>query len=341
MKQYLLLIFILILTPAIYADDDDDDNFSFFGDLFDNLVDSIEEVPELFLEYSLRILNQSLEPFLNSIKNQLGHNPNIDNNHTTWKIITYTLSFLYLLLILYAGLLFITAGTDSMKKQQAKEWITNVIIMLILIQSSFYLYGIVLELGSGMNQAILNLIPNEFYTVNSLSYLELGSQIVMVIVYVLILIITLLFLVIRTIIIFLGVVLLPLAIFLYFIPPMQAYGKFFINLILVFVFSTFLASLILLTISNLTLSGDYSELVKTSINIGGFLLINILFIALGFLIISNASLGSFKTKVSLSVKYFKDFTDNTKNEEYQRLKQDNLNKQLDLYEKYKEKYGGN
>ena len=157
--KHLLIIFILILTPAIYADDDDDDNFSFFGDLFDNLVESIEEVPELFLEYSLRILNQSLEPFLNSIKDQLGHNPNIDNNHTTWKIITYTLSFLYLLLILYAGLLFITAGTDSMKKQQAKEWITNVIIMLILIQSSFYLYGIVLELGSGMNQAILNLIP--------------------------------------------------------------------------------------------------------------------------------------------------------------------------------------
>ena len=89
---YLLFVGIQFMTAGSDQrkhDDDDDDNFSFFGDLFDNLVDSIEEVPEFFLEYSLRILNQSFEPFLNSIKNQLGHNPNIENNYTTWKIITF------------------------------------------------------------------------------------------------------------------------------------------------------------------------------------------------------------------------------------------------------------
>ncbi len=275
----------------------------------------MKKVPKLFFNFLLDIINQALEPFQNIIKTNLEHNPNIENNKNTWKIITYTISFFYVLILMYSGFLFIVSGNDVIKRDTAKEWLRNILVMLILIQASFYLYEIILELGSSINTSILNLIPDSFFQINSLNYLNFGVQLILALLYLLILLLTALFLVIRIIFVFFGVVLFPIGIFLYFIPPLNAYGRFFIHLIMVFVFSTVLASLILLTVSNLLASGQYTRIIKTLIIIGGFVLIDLLFIALGFFIITHSSLKSPVQSTKQTIKYYKNVTNVFRNKE--------------------------
>jgi hypothetical protein len=305
MKLYIILL--LILIPFTYADDGDT-NFSFFGELFDNLSDSILNIPELFFEFILTLLNQALEPFQEIIKDMLIHNPNIEDNFYTWKTITYMLSFFYILILSYAGLLFIVSGTDTVKRNIAKEWIKNVVIMLILVQGSYYIYSLILELNTYLNAAIINKIPDSFYSIQSLSYLDFGAQIILSIIYILILIITAVFLSMRIILIFLGVVLFPIGIFLYFIPPLRAYGKFIIHLLIVFIFSTFFAVLILLTVSNLLSSGNYQGLMKSLILICSYIIINMLFLYLGKFVMSYSAMSTPSKSKSEVIKFYKTIT---------------------------------
>ena len=57
-----------------------------------------------------------------------------------WAIIIYVLSMFYALLMIYAGFQFIISGYDAQKRENAKAWLRNIVIMIILVQASFFIY---------------------------------------------------------------------------------------------------------------------------------------------------------------------------------------------------------
>ncbi|PIN77985.1 hypothetical protein COV14_04800, partial [Candidatus Woesearchaeota archaeon CG10_big_fil_rev_8_21_14_0_10_33_12] len=110
---------------------------------------------------------------------------------------------------------------------------------------------------------------------------------------------------IRYVIVAIGIVFVPLAVFLYFIPPLKEYGRLIMNFLGVCVFSTFFDAVILLACSKLvdvSIFGNFKILVM----ITAFSIVNLLMIyLLVFTLIKSAmkSQGDFKV-VKEAVKYF-------------------------------------
>src|SRR3989338_11653451 len=150
------------------------------------------------------------------------------------------LVFFYIFLFLYAGFIFITSNSNPMRRTQAKEVIKDTFIMIILIQGSFYIYDLILNLNSILSNAVLTLIEPEFFLITVDNIVNVGLEFLFSIAYVRVLFLTVLLLVMRYIIVSLGVILFPIGIFCYFIPPLRSYGKFIIHLLGVFIFVTFL-----------------------------------------------------------------------------------------------------
>src|SRR3989338_10470881 len=96
-------------------------------------------LPEKLIEYVTSILNAPLQPLLTSIQNLLSEPVQIQLFVSLWAIIIYVLSMFYAFLIIYAGFTFIISGYDSGKRENAKSWLRNILIMIILIQASFFI----------------------------------------------------------------------------------------------------------------------------------------------------------------------------------------------------------
>jgi hypothetical protein len=97
-------------------------------------------LPQKFFEYVESILNAPLQPLLNLAKDLLSAQVSIELFSGLWAIMVYVLSMFYALLLIYSGFTFIISGYDVYKRENAKEWLKNIVVMIILVQASFFIY---------------------------------------------------------------------------------------------------------------------------------------------------------------------------------------------------------
>ena len=97
-------------------------------------------LPEKFFEFISSILNAPIQPMLSMTKDLLDAEVNLTLFSSLWAIMVYVLSMFYALLIIWSGFTFIISGQDARKREHAKEWFQNIIVMIILIQASFFIY---------------------------------------------------------------------------------------------------------------------------------------------------------------------------------------------------------
>jgi uncharacterized MnhB-related membrane protein len=64
---------------------------------------------------------------------------------------------------MYSGFTFIYSGYDSAKRENAKQWLRNIVIMIILIQASFLIYTLINDLSAVITASTLTLIPQDFF----------------------------------------------------------------------------------------------------------------------------------------------------------------------------------
>ena len=164
-------------------------------------------------------------------------------------MIRYLLSFFYVFLLIYVGYVFITSNSNPIKRAHAKDMLKNIFLMLILIQGSFYIYGLALDINAVLTDAILSMIDPTFFLITVDNVANVALEGVYLSTYCFTLFITLLMLVFRYVVVCLGVIIFPIGIFCYFIPPLKGYGKFIINVLAIFIFITFLDLLIVLCCS--------------------------------------------------------------------------------------------
>jgi len=281
-KIAILLVILMLLLPLVNAlDDEEEEPECKLSEIATCIINKIS----LFIR---DLINSTLQPFLSLINKLLTANVNIDPLIKFWKIIVYVISSLFALLLLYSGFNFMISGYDIVKRENAKTWIRNSVIMIILINVSYYVYSWSLELSSSLTSGILNLIPNSFFTLSLDSFSNLGIELSLTFVYLIVLLIMIVNLSFRYLFVMFGLILFPLGLFLYFFEPLKSYGKLIINAIGIILFIPFIDSLILLMGSqllNIELFTNYKILVM----ITSFVLIILLNTILILFIISKST----------------------------------------------------
>ena len=244
-------------------------------------------LPQKFFEFILSILNAPLRPFLDLTLKLLSEPINLSIFFSLWVLIVYMVSMFYALLLLGTGINFIISGYDSAKRENAKNWLRNIVIMIILIQASFFIYQLGVDLSSIMTSASLHLIDESFFLISPEGINDLALSIIFSSLYIVTLIITSIVLIMRYAFVAIGVVLFPMGIFMYFFPPLRSYGSLIINFLGTAIFVTFFDALLLIGFSKLTDIGIFGEM-KMLVLISAFLVISLLMLFLMFFSIVKA-----------------------------------------------------
>jgi len=250
----------------------------------------------------LNLVNAPLQPFIYAIETLLGAEPVIEPFLDVWRIIVYVLSFLYLLPILYAGGTLLVSGNDPMRRNSAKEWLKNAVLMIVLVQASYWLYGILISLSGGMVEGLLDLVDSSFLLFTFDNLLNIGFELIFGILYFIVLIITILFLAMRYMIVSLGVLLAPIGVFLYFIPPLRGYGKYVLHGLGIFAFLPIIQVLVVLACSklvNVSLFGNFEIIIM----INCLLLIDFLVMYAAKMAIGKSVSEGIKDDIRTAVKY--------------------------------------
>lgn len=259
-------------------------------------------IPEKLYDFVMNVLNSPIQPLLNLIKSLLTEPVQLNNFLPLWAIIIYVLSLFYGIILLYSGFNFMVSGYDAEKRSKAKEWFRNTLIMIVLVQASYFIYVSVVDIGSLLTAGVINLVDPQFFLLSADNIVNLGLQFFFVLMYVLVLLITTVILTFRYIILAVGVVLAPIGIFLYFIPPLSSYGKLVLNFLGICIFISFFDSLIFLVCAEL-LSVELFQNFKILLMIASFSIANIMmFYFMFFSIVKSAILTG--GKVASVAKYF-------------------------------------
>lgn len=208
-------------------------------------------IPEKIAEFVVSILNLAVEPLLNLNHSLLTEPVTISIFHPFWAIMVYIISLLYGLFFLFAGFNFMVSGYDAAKREKAKEWLLNIVLMILFVQASYLIYELMIEFGSLLTAGVINLINPDFFLMTADNITNFGLQVVLLVPYVAVLLVTSIFLALRYLFVSMGILFFPIAIFLYFIPPVRAYGKLILNVLIVAILIPFFNALILLGASML------------------------------------------------------------------------------------------
>ena len=167
------------------------------------------------------------KPLMDFTQYLLSNNPDVEGMKGWWQSIVTVISSFYLLVFLIAGFMFLFAGIDLEKREQAKTWLKNAIKMIVGVNISFALYQIILELATAITQFMWISGFERFFGDSIFS--TAGLVLLVFNAFAVVLAAITLFL--RYIFLLLGVALFPLAIFLFYTPKLENWGKMIINLL--------------------------------------------------------------------------------------------------------------
>ncbi len=289
MKWAPLFLFLVLLMPVAAAD-------SCLADLGDCVSDA-------FFDKVADLINAPLELILGYIEALLAASPDPSTYSEIWAIAVYIISMFYGLLLMYAGLNFMISGYSAQKRDNAKTWLKNILLMILLVNASYLLYVLILDVNSALTSSVFNLIDEDFFIFTLDSFTEVANEILFGSFYLLVVYFTLIILGIRYLIIAFGVALFPIGIFLYFIQPLRGFGKSILHFLLINIFISFFAALIFLVGAMLLDVSLFSDL-KILVMIATFILVDALlfyFLFYGLLVGALSVFLTYKTLGALHV----------------------------------------
>ncbi len=208
-------------------------------------------IAEKLVGYLVSILNQPLQLLLDTIKYFMTQPVDISLFKEIWIIIIYCISLFYGLFIMFAGFNIMLSGHDPAKRERAKQWIKNIVLMIFFVQASFFIYSLVIELSTLMTAGVYNLIDPNLFILSVDSNTMIGHQVLFYTPYSGILVSTVILFALRYLLVSMGVVFFPIGLFFFFIPFLKSYGKLIINVLGIVIFLPFFHSIILLCTAKL------------------------------------------------------------------------------------------
>ena len=295
-KTICIILLILLLFPTTIAAQEEEEEEKC------GLTNLATCIPEKIYEFFIGILNMPIKPLLYFIKNLISEPVSINIFQGIWTIIIYILSMFYGLLFIYSGFNFLFSGLDVIKREMAKEWLKNTVLMIVLVQASFYLYDLFLQLTSTMTSAVLTMVDEHFFMITADNIINIGLEFILVPAYVVVLLITVIVLAIRYVAVSIGAVFIPIGIFLYFIPPLRSYGKFILHFLGMLGVIVFIDAIIILACSML-IEIPLFENFKIIVMIVCFLMVDLTMLLVAKMVISSSSFDSGKEGLAQAAKY--------------------------------------
>lgn len=276
MKKKLLFLLPLLLIPLVSADCS-----------ITNLAGCIAQE---FFNFLLSILNAPIQPLLDAVYSLLTQPVNIDLFSSIWGIIVYILSLFYGILLMYVGFRFIVTAHSPEQRERSKQILTNILVMMVLVQASFYLYSLINQIVASVSTVVLNMVQQNFFLLTIDNISNVGLELILIIPYIISILVTLILLVIRYVIVSSGVILFAIGIFMYFIDPLKQYGKLIINFLIATISITFFYSIIFLA-SSMLLNISAFQNFKILVMIGAFTLVNVVTIIIALFVIIKSALA--------------------------------------------------
>ena len=269
---------------------------------------SYEDIAGYFMDalsqFALSVLNAPIKPVLAALKFLVTTPATLDILHPIWAAMVYVISVFYGLFILGAGFNFIISGMSAERRTRAKEWLQNAILMMLFVQSSFLLYGLIAQIAASLTSGVVGMIDPNFFLFTIDDGISTALQMTFGSLYLVTICITLILLSINYLGCLVGAVFFPFGVFFYFIPPLRDIGKFIMSSLAFILFIPFFASLIFLVNSELMKVGYYDTL-KIFFMIGSFWGINIMMLLLAVLAIVRAVMGLLRTDIARGVLFLK------------------------------------
>ncbi len=290
-KIILPILLLLLLLPTAIAEEKECS--------ITNLGSCVQDTLQDFL---LLLFNAPIAPLLAIAYKLLFADVAIHLFKGVWSIITYILSFFYIFFFIYAGYTLLLSNVDPIKRAHAKELLKDTILMIILINGSYYIYDSLLDISVNMSSVIVGMIDPTFFLLPADNILNVGMWILTSMIYVFTLLGTIFFLLFRYIVICLGVIFFPIGIFCFYVPPLKPYGRFIMNLHLLMMFITFFDLLIILACSKLLEMETFSNM-KTFIVIACFMIVNYTLWLVTKFAIKRAVNTSLKDDIGRAAKY--------------------------------------
>ncbi len=249
-----------------------------------------------FTDFVLMIVNAPIDFLLTTIHTLLTTKPAIELFYSLWLVIVGVISAFYGLAVLFAGFNLITAGYSAERRAIAKEWLQNVLLMIIAVNASYLLYTAIAEVATGFSAGLLSMIPQEFFRITMDSAVNVSLELVMGATYLIMLVLTVLALALTYFLNTIGILFFPIGLFLYFILPLRDLGKAIISKLLFLQFLPALASIILLGASKLINVPPYADM-KILLATSAFTAINLLLLILAVIAIFRAIMGALHSDI--------------------------------------------
>lgn len=255
-------------------------------------------------DFILTIVNNPITPLLGGLKLLVATPVDVSGFVPLWQVMVSMISVFYGLFIMAAGFNFIISGYSLDRRERAKEWLQNVILMILAVQSSFLIYTAIAELAAGLTAGVVNSIDPNFFLITINDPVNLGLEIVLGSFYVITLMIAIIAFSINYLIGVIGVLFFPFGLFFYFIPPLRDIGRFIISKLAFVLFLPFFASVILLGASAVVKLSYFSS-IKILLMIGAFQLVNLVMILLAVLAVFRAVTTVMNSGVVKGLLFFK------------------------------------
>lgn len=210
-----------------------------------DLNQQVTGLPNVLTGFLTQMVKQSVGSFamslVQSFKSFLTHQPNVERFAESWKTIVTILSTGYILIFAYFGLKLLQQGNNPIERGKAKGNIGKIAVMILLTSASLAIYELLLSLNGALVSAIWTTALDSFFSYENLS----SANFFMLIYFASMVLIAFTTLFLRYLIVMAGILLFPLAIFLYFFEPLQFYGRLLIQLTGLSIFLPFFDVLLL------------------------------------------------------------------------------------------------
>lgn len=259
MKKIFLFAIFILLAANVHAG------------LWESVTNLPGDIASSLLNGIKQMVVDFVTPLLDLAKTFITANPNPENYQSYWQAIIVLISAFYLLMFLGVGFKFVMGSYDEVQRMEAKEWAKKAILIVVLCNASLLLYSLLLNVGSGTALYLWNSSYEQMFQLQNLSALNF-FLLAFFAVAVLIALVTLF---VRYLLVLVGIMAFPVGLFLYFVPPVQSYGKIILNVLGIVIFLQFI-DVIILVASSLLLTefGNVSQMQLLAPTMG-FLLIAI------------------------------------------------------------------
>jgi len=257
MKYALLaLIALILLAGTSHADSNNSTNY---GDLISALTNALANLPgrivDSFFSYTVSGLASSSQQLVDASFKFMFSTPDPAWFCTPYNGIMALVESLYSLSLMGLALYFILRSNDAEGRANAKKWMENMLALVIFLAFSFQIFRAMLDFSTFLATSAASESMKSIFT-SPLSFSSSVFALVILLPATAGMFLTFLTLLLRYLLIPFLLFLFPIAIFLYFTPLTQRWGKAFLSVIASVIFMTVLDALILLGLSSLFNSSD-------------------------------------------------------------------------------------